>query len=100
MKTTALPIGVSGILGGVTPSHTPLSFAPEHTNAAAIEHALFLVYCLYEAILRYSDITAGRSSLRSHKRSWWIVGSLHLPTPYCKCKYSAYDTELLVSVRR
>ena len=28
----------------------------EHTNAAAIEHALFRVDCLYEAILRYSDI--------------------------------------------
>ena len=72
----------------------------EHTNAAAIEHALFRVDCLYEAILRYSDILPQGDLVLDPIREVRELLAVCIDQPLTVTVSSAYHTERLVSVRR
>ena len=72
----------------------------EHTNAAAIVHALFRVDCLYEAILRYSEILPKGDLVLDPIREVRGLLSVCIAQPLTVTVSRAYDTERLVSVRR
>ena len=75
-------------------------FEEEHTNAAAIEHALFRVDCLYGAILRYSDILPQGNLFLDPIREVRGLLAVCIDQPLTVTVSSAYHTERLVSVRR
>ena len=72
----------------------------EHTNAAAIVHALFRVDCLYEAILRYSEILPKGDLVLDPIREVRGLLSVCIAQLLTVTVSRAYDTERLVSVRR
>ena len=69
----------------------------EQTNAAAIEHALFLIECLYEAILRYSDLLPQGDLVLDPIRKVRELLAVCIDQPLTVTVSSACDTERLVS---